>query len=212
MKRWKIIKVEVERNIRDSRHESWKIKDSKRDWDLLPDKVEVVGTLKDIEKKRNLIGNLTDPSMHTLNEQKRSLGIVKPEIIRTYFGKNPQFGKWKQLGLPGMTDLENYLTKKEYEEEPRVKYRCIELDPPSEHDQQVLEWGFYEWFRKNPDNREQVWENAGIGKENTDIYFLLGNHSAHWNSFMIISVFRFPSGSITKSIFPLKKWTPREED
>jgi len=212
IKRWDIVRIEVERNEQDTRAESWKITDSKAGWDKLPEKIKVIGLVDKRDERRNLLANLTDPSVKTINEAKRSLGIVKPEIIKTYFGDNAKFGEWKQLGLPGMTDLESYLTKRDYEIEPRVQYRCPEINPPSEHDQQVLEWGFYEWFRKNPDNREQVWENAGINKENTEIYFLVGNQFRYRTSFMVISVLRVPSGKIEKQIFPLKKWTSREEN
>lgn len=209
MKRWDIIEVEVERTERDTRDESWKIVGSKTDWDILPDKIQVIGHLKKPDDRRNLIGNLTDTSAKILNEQKRSLGIVKPEVLETYFGKNSKFGEWKQQGLPGFTDLDKYFTKRDYEIEPRVKYRCPDITPPSQHDQQVLEWGFYEWFRKEPNKLEQVWENAGFNRENRDIYFLLGNLFLYRNSFMIISTLSIHSGSINKPMFPYKKWTPR---
>jgi hypothetical protein len=211
MKQWDIIKIEVERNKQDTRAESWKIAGSRTDWDDLDKKVTIVGRIEDRSERRNLIGNLLDSGIQTLNNQKRSLGIIKPEIIKTYFSNNSKFGEWKQLGLPGLTDLDDYLTKRDYEQEPRVKYRCPDADPPSEHDQQILEWGFYEWFRKEPEKREQVWENAGIGKANTDIYFLVGNQFKYRNSFMVISILRFHSGSITRYMLPLKKWTPRDE-
>ncbi|MEL7435384.1 MAG: hypothetical protein AAFN11_15655, partial [Chloroflexota bacterium] len=183
---------------------------SRNDWDNLPDKITVTGNIGKRDERRNMLGNLIDDSSHVLNEQKRSLGIVKPDIQQTYFGDNALFGKWKQQGLPGFTDLDNYLTKRDYEVEPRVKYTS-QAQPPTKHDQQVLEWGFYEWFRKNPENREQVWENAGIGKDGTDIYFLLGNLFRHRTSFMIISVLRVPSGNVTKSMFPVKKVTLSDE-
>jgi hypothetical protein len=211
MSQWDVIEVEVERNEQDTRDESWKIIGSKEEWDNLPQKIKVIGSLDNREERRNLIGNLTDVNAHALNEQKRSLGIVKPEVLETYFGTNSKFSEWKQMGLPGFTDLDKYFTKRDYEKEPRVKYRCPQASPPTEHDQQVIEWGFYEWFRKNPENIEQVWENAGFRKPNTDLYFLLGNLFKHRNSFMVISVLRVPSGAIIKPMFELKKRTLRDE-
>lgn len=211
MSQWDMIEVDVERNEQDTRDESWKIVGSRDEWDNLPTKIKVVGRVDSPEKRRNLIGNLTDPNANALNEQKRSLGIVKPDVLKTYFGTNSKFGEWKQLGLPGFTDLDKYFTKRDYELEPRVNYRCLDASPPTEHDQQVLEWGFYEWFRKNPENIEQVWQNAGFGKTNTDLYFLLGNLFKYRNSFMVISVLRVPSGAVTKPMFPMKKRTFRDE-
>ncbi|MCA9914378.1 MAG: hypothetical protein KC496_13580, partial [Anaerolineae bacterium] len=165
MKRWDIIRVEVERNERDTRDESWKISGSRTEWDTLPEKIEVVGRMNKSDERRNLLANLIDTNPQQLNEERRSLGIVKPKISKTYFGSNPLFGQWKQQALPGFTDLDNYLTKRDYEIEPRVSYVCPNATPPTSHDAQVLEWGFYEWFRKEPDNIEQVWKNAGFETE-----------------------------------------------
>lgn len=211
MKRWDMVKVKVTRNDRDTRDESWKIVGSRTNWDELPEQIEVVGRLDDRTERRNLIGNLTDNSIHVLNNEKRSLGIVRPSIQKTYFAENARFGKWKQQGLPGFTDLDDYLTKRDYEVEPRVTYLSEET-PPTRHDQQVLEWGFYEWFRKAPEKRDQVWENAGIGRKNTDIYFLVGNLHRHRTSFMVISVLRVPSGDVMKRMMSLRKRTPREDN
>jgi hypothetical protein len=206
-KRWDIIKIDVERNDRDTRAESRKIVGSRDEWDSLSSKIKIVGRLESRDRRRDFVGNLYDGSVTFINGKKRSLGIIKPEIKKAYFRENPGYGQLYQQGLPGMTELGEVEVKRDFPFEPRVSYICPD-DPNSttEHDQQVLEWGFYEWFRKFPEKKEQVWENAGIGKVNTDIYFLVGNMAAHRNSFMVISVLRVPSGPITKSMFPLRRW------
>src|SRR5688572_9893335 len=48
---WAIIKVEVERDERDTRNESWKIAGSKNDWDNLHRRVKRVG---DLAKEKRL--------------------------------------------------------------------------------------------------------------------------------------------------------------
>jgi hypothetical protein len=202
------VKVKVERNERDTREESWKISGSKSEWDSLVLKIEVVGHIDLRDRRRNIIGNLADDCVNVINDHQRSLGIVKPQVIRTYFQKNPKYGEIWQPGLPGLTDVGKIMVKRDFEDEPRVEYRCAaNCQTKNPHDQQILEWGFYEWFRKEPDKKEQVWENAGFNKPNTDIHFLVGNQAAYRTSFMVISVLRVPGGDFTRSLFPYRKWT-----
>ncbi|MEP7290800.1 MAG: hypothetical protein ABI835_03405, partial [Chloroflexota bacterium] len=204
---WDVIKLDVERNERDKRLESWKIVGSKGEWETLSDKIEVVGDIKSPDKRRNIIGNLTDSCVNVINDAHRSLGIIKPsEILKTYFQENDDYGQLMQLGLPGMTELDSVKVKRDFQYEPRITYRCpVCQTQGKQHDQQILEWGFYEWFRKEPDKKEQVWENARFYRDDTDIYLLVGNQAAHRTSFMVISVLRVPKGSINQPIFPLIK-------
>jgi len=112
------------------------------------------------------------------------------------------------MGLPGLTDLDTYQVKREFQFEPRITFTYPGCQTASgQHDFQVLEWGVYEWIRKNPENKEQVWENLGIGKQEWDQFFLVGNQAAHRNSFMIISVLRFKPGGkpVTAPLFPYRK-------
>jgi hypothetical protein len=207
-RRWDVVEVEVERNERDTRQESWKIAGSRSNWDTLHERIKVVGRVKTPEERRNLAGNLADDCISVINVARRSLGIIKPaEIIRTYFAENPHYGQLFQQGLPGMTEIDSVQVKRDFPYEPRIRYRCPDCQAQQGyHDQQVLEWGFYEWFRKNPGNKEQVWQNAGFGSESTDIFLLVGNQFAHRTSFLIISVLRMRSGPVAKSLFPLRKW------
>lgn len=211
-RRWSIVDVEVTKPDRDSRIESWKIQGSKSEWETLGSKIEIVGEVTDYSFKRNLVAGLVDEGIHVLNEQNRSLGIVKPEVLKTYFRDNPRYGELWQLGLPGLTELDSFQVKRDYPLEPRIRYTYPGCQTKSGyHDHQVLEWGFYEWFRNHPDAIDQVWENAGIGKEDTDIYFLVGNQLAHRNSFMIISVLRFKSGPVSPPLIPFRKIPPNTE-
>jgi hypothetical protein len=197
-KQWDVIRLEVERNDRDTRDESWKIVGSKGEWETLSEKIEVVGSIDSPESRRNLIGNRTDTCVNVINDEKRSLGIIKPsEILKTYFKENPKYGQLMQLGLPGMTELDSVKVKRDFPHEPRIMYRCPDCQTEAKHhDQQILEWGFYEWLRKNPDKKEQVWENARFNRPDTDIYLFVGNQAAHRTSFMVISVLRISAGAI----------------
>lgn len=204
---WDVIKLDVERNDRDNRLESWKIIGSKGEWETLSEKISVVGKVESRDQRRNIVGNLTDSCVNVINNSHRSLGIIKPtQIIKTYFQENAAYGQLMQLGLPGMTELDSVKVKRDFPYEPRITYRCPECQTvANQHDQQILEWGFYEWFRKEPENKEQVWDNARFYRDDTDIYLLVGNQAAHRTSFMVISVLRVPSGDINHPLFPYIK-------
>lgn len=200
--RWDIVEIPVERDSRDTRMESWKIQGSKSEWDRLDQKVKVVSRLRR-EERLNLIANLTDGCVKDINDQKRSLGIVKPSIEKCYFCPEEDYDPTLQktlFGLPLPT------SKKQHRQFPKVKYRCPECRTKKHHNQTVLEWGFYEWMRKNPHNNEQVWENAKFKSPKHQIYFFVGNMREYRTAFLIISTLPLPKGSIAKPFFPYRKW------
>ena len=175
---WDVIKLDVNPNERDTRLESRKIVGSKTEWETLADKVEVVGKVTSPDERRNLIGNLTNSCVNVINDAKRSLGIVKPaQILKTHF-EDPSYGQLMQLGLPGMTELEAVKVKRNFPTRriSRIAAPKYRKTVGQQHDQQVLEWGFYESIRKNPDNKEQVWKNAGFRREGSR-YLFVGRQS-----------------------------------
>ncbi len=201
LKRWDIIKVPLECNFQDNRKESWKIEGAKSEWDTLGEKVEVLGSYPEA-KRLNLVANLVDGCISDINAEKRSLGIVKPAIEECYFSEQDEFDASTQMTLQGQPLPK---VREQYKQVPRIKYRCTNCKAGKFHDQQVLEWGFYEWFRKHLDKPEQVWENAQIFSDKHEIYFFVGSIFRYWSSFSIISVLRQRKGAITPPLFPLKK-------
>lgn len=193
LKRWNIIQVEVDRDKRDTRNESWKIIGSKNEWNNLDEKIKVIGHVKPKDRK-NIVVNKINNCVNTINNAKDSLGIVKPIISQVYFGKREYYNPYIQQSLMRSIKGEAPVkTKENYPEVPRIGYRCLNCIAKKGHDQQVIDWGFYEWLRKNPDKKEQVWENAKlVNNEKSDIYFLVGNQMVHRNSFMVISVLSMP--------------------
>lgn len=196
LKRWNIVRVPVEKDPQDSRFESWKIQGSKREWTRLHEKIEVVDQLHRSERQK-LIASMVDGCVLDLNQERRSLGIVQPVIEKCYFKEEPNFDSTAQQELFGGFKP---TTKKQYPEYPRIRYRCTECKTKTHHDQQVLEWGFYEWMRKNPDNIEQVWENVRINSDDREKYFFVGNQRNQRTSFMIISLLTFKKNAFRKSM------------
>ena len=207
MRAWDIVRVPVVRDPRDTRFESWKIQGSKDEWDRLSDKIEVIGTYPKKDRLA-LAAHLTDDCVKDVNDDKRSLGIVRPVSVEPYFAERTDYDAAIQSSLLGE---EMFKTIKNYKLQPRIRYRCSGCKLGKEHDQQLLEWGVYEWIRKNPEKADQVWENLRLTSEKNEVYFFVGNQSLHRNAFMIISVIREPKAMVSTPLFPLKKFEPREE-
>src|SRR5712692_10438835 len=84
MKRWKIVRIPLERNPRDTRNESWKIQGSKSEWDQISRKIELKGTVEET-KRLPLLDDLYSrfgvDCVEQLNDKLVSFGLVKPKII-----------------------------------------------------------------------------------------------------------------------------------
>ena len=191
LRRWNIVKVPVERAFKpryNGRKESWKIVGSKAEWYRLSEKIEVVGRYSR-KKQPELIESLVDGCVNEIRDSGRSLGIIKPEILNCYFEEQEGFKKSVQQTLDGRLRVR---VKDEYPVEPRVKYKCSDCKTKQGfHDQQVLEWGIYQWIRKNPDSKEQVWENLGFDDPEYQKFFLVGNLLQYPTAFIIVSILRF---------------------
>jgi len=59
----------------------------------------------------------------------------------------------------------------------------------------------------NPDNNEQVWENARIFSPKHDCFFLVGNMRDRRTAFLIISILRLQKDAVLKPLVPFRKWT-----
>lgn len=191
MRRWNIVEVPLERNSQDTREESWKIQGSKSEWDTLDTKIVVKGRI-DRDEQINLIDEVLNSPygyscVEELNEQKKSLGLIKPEILSCQFENREKYDDSVQITLTSPTAFK---TIKSYKDQPRITYRCSGCKLEKPHDQQVLEWGIYEWMRQNPNNQNDVWENLHIMDKEYEKMFLVGNQARRRNAFMIISIFR----------------------
>ncbi|MDG7009967.1 MAG: hypothetical protein JRN43_01820 [Nitrososphaerota archaeon] len=191
MRRWNIVKVPLERNPKDNRPESWKIQGSKGEWDRIAGKIELKGQVKDKDEKFAILDNLHAEfgveCVKDLNDKKASLGMVNPQSMSCAFEKRDDHDKEMQTSLDG---TEPFLTIKNYPLKPVMTYRCPKCRTKNPHRQQVMEWGVFEWMRKNPHQPEKVFENLHIGEVGYDTGLLVGNMALHRNSFLVISIFR----------------------
>ena len=196
LKVWNIVSVQVERNPMDNRAESWKIVGAKSEWDRLSNRITVMGELKRGERL-SLVGSLKSDCVKDLEEQGRSLGIVKPARKECYFSDRADHDTTIQKTLFGGDTISD---KHAYKLQPRVKYACTGCQLDKGHDQQILEWGVYEWMRKNPGKEGQVWENLFWKEDQQEVYFLVGNQARRPSSFMVVSFLRIakPKGPLSR--------------
>ncbi|MGI0012689.1 MAG: hypothetical protein ACREBU_04485 [Nitrososphaera sp.] len=192
MKRWNVVQIPLERNPKDTREESWKIQGSRQEWDDLHRKIRVH---KELTRKEwmalleTLHSKYGVSCVQDLNEQKLSLGVIKPEIQGYRFEERPRYDPSVQMTLDS---VQQFLTINNYAEQPRITYRCgAGCKSKKPHDQQLIEWGAYEWMRNSPNEKHKLWENLRLNDPEWDISFLVGNQSLYRTAFMIISVFRF---------------------
>ena len=196
MRRWDRMSILLEKNPRDTRVESWKVQGSKPDWDKLGQNISSQGQLKRRERirlLRKLYNDFGAGCIEDLNDAKRSLAIIKPNILKGWMAdrSDGEYDPTVQITLDSNIP---FLTIRNYPKQPRVQYKCSNCRTKNPHNQQILEWGVYEWMRKNPENMEKGIENLRLTDTKYDIYFLVGNMAAHRNAFMVISVFRFKRG------------------
>ena len=136
-----------------------------------------------------LLERIVDPCVNVIIEKEKSLGLIKPTINACYFADNEAYKTYRRMTIDGSFQVQE---KNEYEYEPRVNYTCPECTTKQvHHDHQILEWGAYEYMRKNPREIDRLWENFHFEDPEWEKFFFVENQILYLKSFMIISVLRF---------------------
>lgn len=201
--RWDVIRVEVERKPRDTRHESWQVLGIKSGWESVNDHVEKIGSIKNRQgdKKALLESNLST-CVKAVSDNGDSLCLIKPiEIQRLEWDENPQHGQPHQTMLIPHVNEEWVYTKADFPTVPRIAYVCPDcINKQGYHDQVYIGWDAYEFLRKNPYHPEYFWRNMQFNNTEYEHYFLVGNQSIHRNSYMIIGIIWMKTDVIPSSV------------
>lgn len=185
LKRWNIVSVPVESaEPEDTRDESYKIAGSKSEWDTLHHKIEKVGSLDKTEQIQ-LVDSLAEDCTGRLNNEKRSLGMVKPIKIEDYY-LEPREDPSYQLTLDG----QRRQGKTEYPQKLYLQYRCEDCEIKGLHTQHCIEWGIYRYWDKN-DDPEGVFDALRLTDDRYRYYFFVGNLRHRPSSYIVISILRF---------------------
>ena len=127
----------------------------------------------------------------------RTWGTVWSQIYLFLFDDLPGALAYINFKSKIQQDLlgEAIITKRNYPFIPKIKWRAENCTVKGIHDTQILEWGAYEFMRKEKHKfpkLNQLWLNYRLNLDKYDIYFLIGNLKRHPTSFMIITIFYFP--------------------
>lgn len=188
MKKWGIYEVEVERNKRDSRVESWKLSSMtrKNNWANFGEDLKHIGTAKP-EKVLPLLLPSVSPSISQLNEDRKSIGLVSiGDQYRFKWQANDKFINTTQIGMFEDVELADFTkyTKHTKDKESRVIFK----DGDGKHDLQFNEWGIYEFQRKFGAKPEAF--RFLVGKK--DQYLLIGNMLQYRRNWIGLSLFNLP--------------------
>jgi hypothetical protein len=174
--------LSVERNPRDCRMESWKLRDIDR------------GILKATDNQipmptvRKWLRSYLADSIEELNKSRSSLAVLEARgDVRPYFQRRPDVKDPDQLELFKFADADpRPFGAGALDIAPRLEF----LDQAGNwHDLQIREWGAYEWVRKHRENAAQLWDNYRL-RDGRPTLLLVGNMNNHRNAWLIINVFK----------------------
>lgn len=188
LKRWKVVDLEAINNPSDHRSESFKMPESKAEWDKIHEKMTVVDQIEDRNERKKLIREIKDDSIKDIEAEERSMGLIEPDISNVSLEERDDKQEI-QKDLHGM----KLHSKKTFKYIPRVKFRCKpNCQIKTHHNPQLLEWGIYEFWRKNcgenGDYEYEEFKNAAkLENPGYKHYFLVGDARSNPYSFMVIS-------------------------
>lgn len=185
--RWQKFSAYIERNPKDTRYESFKFYGSNDSWDSLSISPECILPR---DERLKLLDKIKTTCVADINTSRLSLGIIKPiDILSVWYDKNPIYYKSKQYPIALVKSDEWILTKSDYQLQPRIIYRC---NPNCKgHNQTILEWGAFEWMRKNKGDEYKIIDNWKLSDPKYEHFLLVGNQVQHRTSFLVINVIPF---------------------
>jgi hypothetical protein len=183
--RWSLCRTPLERNTRDSRWESWKLRGDRSPGrhDLINRVIELLPGKVDDKTRREIIQSMEVSSLKVANEQRLSLCVLKPTGV-----PHIVMEKGDQVEMAPTPDLFPHPldrpVKERFPWHPRIKF--VDQDG-HKHDLMLRDWGCYELMRKRPDCNPFLMSEA-LGMITAPPLFC-GNFNRHRNAWLVISVF-----------------------
>jgi hypothetical protein len=183
--RWSVSQVPVERNPKDSRAESWKIKGDRspgaHQW--------INGVIRPVQTKvspsveREIAKALTVRSLHEANDKRLSLCVLLPDDLPRLDLERGDIAEMAPT-LDMFGDTRELPVATRFKWHPRLRFADQD---GHRHDLMLRDWGCYEWMRKNGDEAAlKLDENLNLS---TAPPLLCGNLNRFRNSWLVISVF-----------------------
>lgn len=179
---WDIIEVETEAATQDPRNESRKIRIQT---------LEKVDRLEGRKNRRKFLNSITEPCLNSALDEKRSLALVKPNIINFEIKKNPK-PEITQLTLEGKPFSFNIYGDVDLIYRWECQEPC-EFCVNQPHRMKCLDWGanvLYKRYDDEEEAREKVTDMCLHRMRDVfDTWFALGTHSRRpWRRWMIVGL------------------------
>jgi hypothetical protein len=181
--RWSVSRIPLERNVKDSRPESWKIRGDRSlgVHDQVNNVIESGGKVPPATQ-RKIVAAMTVASLKEANERRLSLCVVLPEDLPTLTleqGKDAEMAPTPDM-FGNVPDL---AVAVRFRWHPRLRF----IDKGGRHDLMLRDWGCYELMRKQGDvSPTTMGEALNL---TTAPPLLCGNINRFRNSWLVISVF-----------------------
>ncbi|MBR8828424.1 MAG: hypothetical protein DSM107014_11090 [Gomphosphaeria aponina SAG 52.96 = DSM 107014] len=196
--RWSIIKAQIEKNEKDSRPESFKIKDSSLEI------IRKIDPSKNWQERKSFVLPLQFNSIQELEHQGKTLGIIKPKSIEKYYHKETE-REWKPSQQQVVDQLDLFEEQTNLEKIPyKFIYKFTDENNKT-HNYSISDWEIQQLYRKCRDQSKLSGlkaEKEALEKvrqkledeflEKKDLYFIVGNLNKHRNRFIIIGLFYPP--------------------
>jgi hypothetical protein len=181
--RWTVNRVQLERNPKDTRAESWKLAGDRRvgEHELINITFHRLGEVKERERAQ-LLNKYVVSSIAVANERRMSLAVIHPLATpQLRFEFNPD-----SPVAPRLTLFDDELIKHERSQRfayiPRLEFR----DTEGPHSLMLRDWGCFEFLRKyGNERRDELFDALHLTARSS---LLVGNMNHHRNAWLIISV------------------------
>lgn len=186
--RWDVCDIDVERNARDSRTESWRIAGDRHDL-RINERFRKTGQVRPSERSGMLLDDKRIPTtIREANEHRQSLAIIRPDHIEFSLDHNPDSPDSPQLRL-----FDDALPPQEGAK--RFPYiPRLHIDGDAQRSLQLRDWGTYEWMRKRVGQEADIPKALNLGAKSV---LLVGNLNQHRTTWVVISVLNIASGQLT---------------
>lgn len=184
--RWSVSRVELERNPKDSRVESFKLygdrAPGKHDG-INDDAFTALGSKYPEKARAALLRPYAVGSIKEANARRLSLALLRPDAMELEFEHNPESPDSPELTLFDMAERPTAGAKR-FAYIPRLRF----VDDDGKHRLMLREWGCFEFMRKYGDARRG--ELADALYLDATCSLLVGNFNQHRTSWLVISVLR----------------------
>ena len=130
----------------------------------------------------SMFQKIVSPSISKLNEQRKSIGVIKTNQLKPYWDVNKNFVNTSQFNMfEDVQCIETSLyTKDQYLKESRISFNDLD----GVHNLQLNDWQYYEFQRKFGANKD-AFRHITKDKDN---YILIGNMYQHRNIWIGLGV------------------------